>query len=139
MTDPRFLLDTNICIYLAERTSPTLTRRLEECQRGTLVTSAIVYAEFVRGIDWASANAEKTLSELFDDIDILPFDTAAARQYASLPFVRHRLDRLIAAIQNEKSDLAALRYHAAAAADTMLGDVDSWRLATENHNLAFPH
>ena len=49
------------------------------------------------------------------------------------------LDRLIAAIQNEKSDLAALRYHAAAAADTMLGDVDSWRLATENHNLAFPH
>ena len=97
MTDPRFLLDTNICIYLAERTSPTLTRRLEECQRGTLVTSAIVYAEFVRGIDWASANAEKTLSELFDDIDILPFDTAAARQYASLPFVRHRLDRLIAA------------------------------------------
>lgn len=97
MIDPRFLLDTNICIYIAERTSPTLTGRLEKCQRGSLVTSAIVYAEFVRGIDWTSANAEQTLSGLFDDIDIMPFDTAAARQYASLPFVRHRLDRLIAA------------------------------------------
>ncbi len=49
------------------------------------------------------------------------------------------LQQLIRAIQNEKSDLAALRYHAAAAADAMLGDVESWRLAAENHNLAFPH
>ena len=97
MTDPRFLLDTNICIYLAEQSSPRLTNRLEECERGALVTSAIVYAEFVRGIDWTLPNAEQTLAALFDDIAILPFDAAAARQYSSLPFVRHRLDGLITA------------------------------------------
>ena len=97
MTEPRFLLDTNVCIYIAEKTSPILIDRLEKCQRGTLVTSAIVYAEFVRGVDWTSAKAEQTLTELFDDVDILPFDKPAARQYASLPLVRHRLDRLIAA------------------------------------------
>lgn len=91
------MLDTNICIYLAEQSSPPLTDRLEKCERGKLVTSAIVYAEFVRGIDWTKPNAEQTLAALFVDIEILPFDTAAARRYASLPFIRHRLDRLIAA------------------------------------------
>jgi tRNA(fMet)-specific endonuclease VapC len=97
VTEPAFLLDTNICIYLAEDLSDRLVQRVEACQIGSLVTSAIAFAEFARGIDWAQPKVEDTVARLFAAIEILPFDRMAARAYANLPFARNRYDRLIAA------------------------------------------
>ena len=97
MTEPRFLLDTNICVYLAESLSGKLHDHVEQCEVGELVTSSIVFAEFARGIDWAQPQAEETVAQLFGAIAVLPFDTNAARAYASLPFERHSFDQLIAA------------------------------------------
>lgn len=91
------MLDTNVCIYLAESLSETLTARVERCLTGSIATSAIVFAEFAQGIDWRQPGAEDTVARMFHTIPILPFDRAAARIYADLPFVRHRYDRLIAA------------------------------------------
>ena len=97
MTEPRFLLDTNVCVYLAEGLSQPLLQRVEQCELGELVTSSIAFAEFARGIDWSKPDAEDSVRRLFEAIAIQPFDEPAARAYAALPFVRHRFDRLIGA------------------------------------------
>lgn len=97
MTEPRFLLDTNICIYLAEAISEPLLKRVEQCDVGELATSSISFAEFATGIDWSQPHAEDSVARLFEAIEILPFDEAAARCFAALPFARYRFDRLIAA------------------------------------------
>jgi len=97
VAEPQFLLDTNICVYLAESISGSLSERVETCEIGELATSSIAFAEFVRGIDWSQPFAEDTVARLFAAIAIIPFDQAAARAYAELPFKRHRFDQLIAA------------------------------------------
>jgi tRNA(fMet)-specific endonuclease VapC len=97
VTEPRFLLDTNVCVYLAEGLSKPLLRRVEECEVGELVTSSIAFTEFARGIDWTRPGAEDSVRRLFEAIAIQPFDEQAARAYAALPFARHRFDRLIGA------------------------------------------
>ncbi len=97
MIDPRFLLDTNSLVYLAENLSEPLARRVEDCEIGEVVTSAVVYAEFARGIDWSQPNATDTVERFFQSIPVLDFDQKAARAYADLPFCRAAFDRLIAA------------------------------------------
>ena len=97
MTEPKFLLDANSCIYLIEQMSASLTERMERCAPGSVVTSAIVFAEVSMGTDWTSADASSLVHDFFDVVDIMPFTRSAARRYADLPFARHRLDRLIAA------------------------------------------
>ena len=117
MTEPRFLLDTNICVYLAENLSETLVKRVEACELGELAISSIAFAEFARGIDWSRPGAKDGVYRLFKLIPILPFDRNAALAYASLPFARHRFDRLIAAhalgigatlITNNEGDFAGV-------------------------------
>ena len=97
VTDPSFLLDTNICVYLAENLSEPLLQRVEQRELGELVTSSIAFAEFARGIDWSRPGARDSVDRLFEAIAIMPFDQKAALAYAELPFARHRYDRLIAA------------------------------------------
>jgi hypothetical protein len=48
------------------------------------------------------------------------------------------LEKVIEAIGKDKFDLALLRARARSAADIMLGDVSSWRLAAESRTLAIP-
>jgi tRNA(fMet)-specific endonuclease VapC len=77
--------------------SAKVVERAEDCQPGELVTSAVAYAEFARGVDWSRPHAAETASRFFEAVPVLPFDDRAARAYAELPFKRHRFDRLIAA------------------------------------------
>lgn len=97
MTEPRFLLDSNICIYLLEGKSDATRDRLQQCVPGEVVTSAVVCAEVVRGIDPADTRALEAARRFFALIQALPFDQLAAEAYARIPFRRGRFDRLIAA------------------------------------------
>ncbi len=97
VTEPRFLLDANSCIYLIEKLSEPLRRNAERVEPGALVTSAICYAEVAVGTDWSNRVAASLVDDFFQAVAILPFDAPAARHYGDLPFRRHRLDRLIAA------------------------------------------
>lgn len=97
MSEPAFLLDSNICIYLLEGLSPLALRRIEGCRPGEVVTSAITYAEVIRGVDRGDAEAVAKVEALFRLVAILPFDDAAARAYVEVPFKRGTFDRLIAA------------------------------------------
>lgn len=97
MSDPAFLLDSNICIYLLEGLSARVRARAEQHPLGSLITSTIVQAEVLKGIDHANPSSIKSVEALFAAIPPLPFDSAAAQTYAALPFKRRSFDRLIAA------------------------------------------
>ncbi|WP_353216537.1 type II toxin-antitoxin system VapC family toxin [Sandarakinorhabdus sp.] len=96
-SDARYLLDTNICIYILDAKLPILRRRVEQQPLGSLVTSTIVLAEILRGTDPGDRIVMARLNGLLDIVPALPFDAAAAETYARLPFRRGRFDRLIAA------------------------------------------
>lgn len=91
------LLDSNCCIYIIEGISEPLRRRTESYAPGEIVTSAVAYAEVALGVDRSDPQKIRNFQQLFEIIPVLPFDQSAADRYASLPFARHRFDRLIAA------------------------------------------
>ena len=106
---PKYMLDTNICIYIAEGL-PGKWERIEEnlalCRPGEAVISAVTLAELRQGV--GSAKDEEIrkfrateLSAFLQGIPVLPFDSAAANCCERLgPFIRQRgreNDKLIAA------------------------------------------
>jgi tRNA(fMet)-specific endonuclease VapC len=97
VADPAFLLDSNICIYVLRDGAGRAALRLGDSNRGSVVTSMIVYAEVMRG--FASVEPALTIgaTRLFDLVEPLPFDRRAAELYTMLPFKRASFDRLIAA------------------------------------------
>lgn len=97
VTEPRFLIDSNIMIYVLDDARAPSAVRLAQCEAGSVVTSAIVYAEVMRGFGPAEADAMSKAQRLFDIITVQPFDLAAAKYYTDLSFKRRSFDRLIAA------------------------------------------
>lgn len=68
---------------------------MQAYEPGELVTSAIAFAEVIIGA--RSREAVVQAEAFFAVVTVLPFDEAAARTYARMPFKRARYDRLIAA------------------------------------------
>jgi tRNA(fMet)-specific endonuclease VapC len=97
VTEPAYLLDSNICIYLLQGKAPLARGRIENCRPGEIVTSAVAFAEVIRGARGEGPDRIEAIASLFRVIPILPFDERAARLYASIPFKRGTFDRLIAA------------------------------------------
>lgn len=97
MTKPRFLLDTNICIYLLDGSSDEARARVELCKPGEVVTSAVAYAEVIRGISDQTGGPQGRAEAFFEVVTVLPFDSVAARCYRKIAFKRGTFDRLIAA------------------------------------------
>lgn len=119
----RYMLDTNICIYLIRRQPPQVLRRLEALNEGDVCMSVITYAELRAGLEIQSEQREhdrRVLAQLVQRIPVLPLDEAGAESYGRLrAAVRDRrrdaLDRLIAAqavaagsilITNNEADFA---------------------------------
>ena len=101
---PRYMLDTNMCIYLMKHQPPEVARRFAACDVGDVVMSAITYAELQYGVAAAGdpAREAENLRDLVDLIPVLPFDMAAAGAYGPVRMAtRERkadhLDKLIAA------------------------------------------
>ena len=46
----KYLLDTNICIYLLKQRPPQVARRFAECYEGEVVISAVTLAELRYGV-----------------------------------------------------------------------------------------
>ena len=97
MSRPNYFLDTNSCIFLLGKARPALTARVEGCAPGTIAISAIVCAELAMGFARGGAPGRIALNRFLAKFPVLPFDEAAARSYARVPFRRGKLDRLIAA------------------------------------------
>lgn len=101
---PRYMLDTNMCIYLMRNQPEEVARRFAQCYVGDVVMSAITYAELQYGVAVA-AHPEReriNLANLIEDIPVVPFDRAAGDSYGSIRFAtrenrKDQLDKLIAA------------------------------------------
>lgn len=90
-------MDANSVIHLIADAFPALTARVADTEAGAIGVSSIAFAEVI----WGSANGKPPILPLLDafaeQIPLVPFDEAAARAYASIPFKRGTFDRLIAA------------------------------------------
>ena len=93
----KYLLDSNILIGIAIAQNDMLWRNIAECDVGDLATSAISFAEVAYGSMRGKPPLLDNLRILTEEVEVLPFDDAAALVYASLPFKRASYDRLIAA------------------------------------------
>ena len=101
---PRYMLDTNMCIYLIKNQPEAVARRFAQCYVGDVLISAITFAELEFGVA-VTANPEReriNLLRLIEDIPVAPFDQAAGVSYGPIRLAtRERkndhLDKLIAA------------------------------------------
>ena len=101
----RYLLDTNICIYLMNHRPPGVVERFQRLSYGDVVVSVVTLAELRHGIERCAELkpvAEQALSRLLEHIPAVPFDQAAAVSYGVIAAAvcdrrRDALDRLIAA------------------------------------------
>jgi tRNA(fMet)-specific endonuclease VapC len=118
--EPRFLLDTNILIYIAAGDTQPLRVRMEQCVPGSVVTSTLCVAEALFGIGDAVQ-----LRAVIDTFEAVPFDLDAARTFPSIPFHRGRLDRLIAA-QALSRDLTIITNNERDFADVPGLRVENW-------------
>ncbi len=82
----RYLLDTNICIYLIKEKDPVLKLKLYEKGIGCCAISAITLAELSYGVQKSSKLEQNKLAlGLFlAPFELLPFSTAAAFLYGSI-------------------------------------------------------
>jgi len=93
----QYLLDANTAIYaMVQRTSPVVAR-IEKHAPGEVAISAISFAEVALGVQLQKPPPPEVLEAFLSAVPIVPFDEAAARRYAELPFKRARFDRLLAA------------------------------------------
>lgn len=95
MTAPRFLLDTNILVYLIAGERDLLRDRVQQHEPGTIVTSTLCVAEALYGI--TDDDQKVALDRLLTVIEPLPFGMPEARCFPDVPFRRGKLDRFIAA------------------------------------------
>lgn len=101
----RYLLDTNICIYIINRRPPGVFERFEGLLAGQVGISSITGAELAYGVEKSGSKRNRAaLDKFLAPLDILPFDEAAMRRYGVLRSGLERggtpigsLDQLIAA------------------------------------------
>jgi len=102
---PKYMLDTNICIYLIKHQPPQVQERFAECFVGDVVISAVTLAELEFGVACsgeAAAQNQSLLNSLLEEIRVAPFEAMAARAYGPLRAAnrarnKDALDKLIAA------------------------------------------
>lgn len=99
---------------MIDATAP-ISRRIADVDEGEIGISAISFAEIALGTFIGKPPPSEVLEAFVAAIPLLPFDEAAAREYAKLPFKRARFDRLLAAhalsigaivITNNEADFA---------------------------------
>ena len=86
MAEPRFLLDTNICIYVIKHKPEKVFQKLQEVDPSDVCISSVTYAELVHGVE-KSASVDKNRVALFillANIEILDFDAKAAENYGKI-------------------------------------------------------
>jgi len=93
----RFLLDADSSIYAMVDANSPVNLRIGEREPGDIAISAISFSEIALGTQLQKPPPPEVLDAFIAAIPVLPFDEAAARAYAQLPFKRARFDRLLAA------------------------------------------
>jgi len=93
----RYMLDTNMCIYIAKHRPSEIRARFERLKPGQLVMSAITYGELYYGASKSSqqASALAQLRELVQDVPVAELDSRASEAYGEIRAALEKEGRLI--------------------------------------------
>lgn len=82
----RFLLDTNICIYIRQQRPPEVLARFAKLKSGEAVISVVTYGELLYGAAKSRHRqiATAKLAELVSYLPVLPLPETAASEYGEL-------------------------------------------------------
>lgn len=135
----KYMLDTNMCIFLMKNHPEQVARRLAQCGEGDVVVSAVTLAELEYGVS-VSANpmaSRKALCRLLDKPPVLSWSASAAKAYAPVRAARpkgkadamdkliaaHAIDRKVTVVTNNTKDFAYPGL-----------SVEDWTIVTRGHN-----
>ena len=84
--EPRYLLDTNICIYIRQKRPEEVLRRFRKLRPGEAVLSVITYGELLYGAAKSEqrVRASEQLHELVSVLPALSLPEAAAEAYGTI-------------------------------------------------------
>lgn len=82
----RYLLDTNICIYIRRKRPPEILARFKNLQPGDLGISVITYGELSYGAAKSAEpeRAQAGLQRLIEIVPVLPLPEDAGRAYGAI-------------------------------------------------------
>jgi tRNA(fMet)-specific endonuclease VapC len=84
--EPRYLLDTNICIYIRQKRPAEVLRRFQKLRPGEAVLSVITYGELLYGAAKSQQRlaALERLRELVHLLPAVPLPETAAEAYGRI-------------------------------------------------------
>jgi tRNA(fMet)-specific endonuclease VapC len=84
--DPRFLLDTNVCIYIRRQRPPEVLARFQRLKPGEAVLSVITYGELMYGAQKSQfrEQATKQLTELAALVPVMDLPLQAGQFYGAI-------------------------------------------------------
>lgn len=102
----RYLLDTNICIYIAKQKPISVLKKFEQLEVGEVGMSIITYGELLYGVQKSNhlKKSQSVLQELTSLIPPLPMPTNAAKYYGD---IRGKLEKQGKPIGNNDLWIAA--------------------------------
>ena len=82
----RYMLDTNMCIYLRQNRPPEVTTRFRQMRHGDAVLSGITYGELLYGAERSQqrTRALESLARLVSLLPVLPLPDEAASAYGEI-------------------------------------------------------
>ena len=82
----RYMLDTNMCIYLRQNRPPEVTTRFRQMQHGDAVLSVITYGELLYGAERSQqrTRALESLARLVSLLPVLLLPDEAASAYGEI-------------------------------------------------------
>ena len=82
----KYILDTNICIYIIKKKPVKVFNKFKELTPGTVCISSITLAEMQQGIGKSSqpAKNQDALDQFLLPLDILEFNALAAVEYGKI-------------------------------------------------------
>jgi tRNA(fMet)-specific endonuclease VapC len=102
----KYLIDTNICIYIMNKKPDDVIQKFKQIKIGEIGVSTITISELQYGISKSRKRKknEIRLNEFITPLEILPYDESAAKAYGDLRYELEKagksigpLDLLIAA------------------------------------------
>lgn len=88
----KYLLDTDICIYIIKQHSPSVIKKFKSISLGDIGMSSITLAELLYGVEKSQQQQKNkaALEEFTLPLEIVSFDDCAAQHYS---VIRAQLER----------------------------------------------